>query len=684
MSKLIEAPSYVTNTKEERTRGHLSLSLDDILLPSESTSHTSESRSPLTSHDDLSLVWSPMKSRPSVKLVSRSARKWKNIHESMSANALNRAISMKTFEPWDYSAVASATDEIQTALDHGRARAERPPREGVNGTYFIRRVASKSSVLCVFKPIDEEAEHIESFSTECNDADELKIDSVLSMSNYGSMKRYLKEDLNNLWISSSLLESGYSSPGFYSGEGAYKEVAAYLLDHDNFARVPQTALASCNFDSGLPAKNEDRSSFSESLGIAKMGAFQIYVSNVGDADDFGPGVFSKDQVHQIAILDIRTLNHDRHGGNILVVPNEVSNSIHSYDLIPIDHGYILPDVVKNIPWPIWMDWSLIREPMSEAVKSYIARLDAESEALILDEELEGALRRGSLRSLKIATSLLQKASAAGLSLYEIGTLIYTPREFPDSRSELQKVVEESEEASFARNFHLSNGNLSSSNQNEFSIFDHVKSRSSASLTDPNQEDSHIEDFILKYARKRISELIRDVKENRFSLRLYESGQLSRHRPLGRARSIPDFGLAMRPMNQVFKNILGNENGNNPQTPSSSPVQERLSKSNKASGKLPTPKRCFSASICEKRSHSSDSSADDNYNKDMKENPIHHRTGSSNRRGLHRRIASERRFLPLIEIVGHDGTKDTSSLKSYSTKQHDSRNISGSLPPLFKK
>lgn len=558
---------------------------------------------PITSQDDIATSWPP---RPSVRLVSRSARKWLSGHRDVSdpGRVPHRA---SAFEPWDFSEIAMASDQVQSAFRRGSARAERPPREGVCGTYFIRRVESKSSVLCVFKPVDEEAGDLETspvrippngFSNPHGSDDfSLGPSHSLSIPHQSRSPSDASPPPNgsasrSLGMSSESERGGSRTykpnPGFHAGEGAYKEVAAYLLDHKRFARVPQTALAMCNFASDVPEKNKSsdtssnlsqsppsRTSFDHPVvGVqgtfpshdevdrnhlrTKMGAFQVYVENIGDADDFGPGVFCKDQVHRIAALDIRTLNHDRHGGNILVVQSKQRGN--RYDLIPIDHGYILPDVVNSIPWPVWMDWSMIREDMSDEVKRYIARLDAETEALILHEELDGKLRPGSLRSLKISTTLLQKGTEAGLTLYEIGLLMYTRRDSPDIKSELEKIIDEAEDAGLARQRHLEeeSSSVASSIDGVF-VMEDLMHRNSSSLSSAlshrrSEHESYIDDYIVKYAGRRISEVVRRVAENKNGAASSRSVKSGAQRTLARARSIPDFGLGIRPLSAMFTRL----------------------------------------------------------------------------------------------------------------------------------
>lgn len=71
------------------------------------------------------------------------------------------------------------------------------------------------------------------------------------------------------------------------------------------------------------------------------------------AYNYGSNMFGTEEMHKIAILDIRILNADRNDENMLV---KKRNS--RLELIPIDHGLSLPDTIDicrdNV---IWMDWA---------------------------------------------------------------------------------------------------------------------------------------------------------------------------------------------------------------------------------------------------------------------------------------------------------------------------------------
>ena len=162
--------------------------------------------------------------------------------------------------------------------------------------------------------------------------------------------------------------------GLVSGEGAVREVAAFLIDHDGFSGVPPTTRVeistrafSCpangnikrlssglslfanpvNFTASLSSENiaalrkatsaasayacpaPASSGGSRSLPAlspsieaeqprTKVGSLQAYVEYDELAGDVNPQSFPASEVHKIAILDIRLFNIDRNEANILV------------------------------------------------------------------------------------------------------------------------------------------------------------------------------------------------------------------------------------------------------------------------------------------------------------------------------------------------------------------------------
>lgn len=218
------------------------------------------------------------------------------------------------------------------------------------------------------------------------------------------------------------------------GETGVREVAAYLLDYDNFAKVPPTVLVKISHH--VFHINSATSGFGVSgkscAPVAKIASCQQFVHHDFDASDHGSSRFSVSAVHRIGILDIRIFNTDRHAGNILVKKIEafdkqgawgrsITHVNDSLELIPIDHGLCLPEALED-PYFEWLHWPQASVPFSEEELDYIRRLDVKKDVDMLQAELP-MLREASLRMLILSTTFLQKAAAAGFCLAEVGGLM---------------------------------------------------------------------------------------------------------------------------------------------------------------------------------------------------------------------------------------------------------------------
>jgi hypothetical protein len=52
--------------------------------------------------------------------------------------------------------------------------------------------------------------------------------------------------------------------------------------------------------------------------IPKVGSLQSFVTSEGPIENFSSDLFTSDEIHKIAVLDLRLLNLDRNTDNILV------------------------------------------------------------------------------------------------------------------------------------------------------------------------------------------------------------------------------------------------------------------------------------------------------------------------------------------------------------------------------
>eukprot|EP01063_Lacrimia_lanifica_P013547 TRINITY_DN2019_c0_g1_i1.p1 TRINITY_DN2019_c0_g1~~TRINITY_DN2019_c0_g1_i1.p1 ORF type:complete len:468 (+),score=161.60 TRINITY_DN2019_c0_g1_i1:381-1784(+) len=204
------------------------------------------------------------------------------------------------------------------------------------------------------------------------------------------------------------------------GEGWKREIAAYRLDHGHFAGVPET------FQMRMP-----RSYFQSAED--KVGSFQRFVPSYAESWDVLPNVLPVEDIHRIAILDIRLCNSDRHGGNVLVVKEEADDVAER--LVPIDHGCCFPTDLSELEFE-WLLWSQSKAPLSPESLDYIRRLDAAQDARILKDEL--GIAPICADYVHVATRLLQIAAEAGLTLRHVGLMMRRPQ--LDALSELETAV----------------------------------------------------------------------------------------------------------------------------------------------------------------------------------------------------------------------------------------------------
>lgn len=226
------------------------------------------------------------------------------------------------------------------------------------------------------------------------------------------------------------------------GEGAMREVAAYVLDYPfeqlekgdqsldpGFSGVPLTMMVEIAHDS-FHIKQQGH------LRLPKLGSLQQYVEAYSNCEDMGPSKFPVEEVHKIAVLDIRLANTDRNGSNILVCGNG-----DAMKLVPIDHGYCLPEKLEDCTFE-WLYWPQAKVPVSDTCRKYISTLDAERDLMLLEQH-GWPLSKPCARVLRVATLLLKAGTKQGLTLYEIGSMMV--REHLNEPSTVEKMILEAEQ-----------------------------------------------------------------------------------------------------------------------------------------------------------------------------------------------------------------------------------------------
>ncbi|KAF3795079.1 Phosphatidylinositol 4-kinase gamma 4 [Nymphaea thermarum] len=329
--------------------------------------------------------------------------------QAITGNVVDRDNWLEPITVNPEAALGGVLNDLVESTVAGLANGYSPIRssEGTGGTYFMRD-SSGNGYAAVFKPIDEEPKAV-------NNPRGLPI----SLDGEG-LKR-----------------------GTRVGEGAFREVAAFILDHPKgkrrllfenemgFSGVPPTIMVRC-----LHGGFNHPEGFDRSLKNVKVGSLQMFVKNYGSCEDMGPEAFPVEEVHKISVLDLRLANADRHAGNVLVCKDEGKTV-----LIPIDHGYCLPENFEDCTFD-WLYWPQARKPYSAETVDYIMSMDAELDIALL--KFHGwKLSHDCARTLRISTMLLKKGAQRGMTPFAIGSIMC--RKTLNRESVIEEIIREAQD-----------------------------------------------------------------------------------------------------------------------------------------------------------------------------------------------------------------------------------------------
>lgn len=148
----------------------------------------------------------------------------------------------------------------------------------------------------------------------------------------------------------------------------------------------------------------------------KFGSLQLFCENEGPIENFSPDLFHKDEVHKIAILDLRLLNIDRNECNILVKTKTLKNTGKKIrTLVPIDHGLCIPDNLNVCSFDLaWLSWRQAEVPFSKKSLTFINSIDILKDIKTLEDSFK--FRPVCIRNLRISNILLKRGAEAGLNL----------------------------------------------------------------------------------------------------------------------------------------------------------------------------------------------------------------------------------------------------------------------------
>lgn len=326
--------------------------------------------------------------------------------------------------------------------------------DGSGGTYFLHD--ARKVKVAVFKPADEEP-YAENNPRGYVQQGTCTASSISAASTGGTGDLSMRA-------------------GIKPGEACLREMAAYLLDHESFSDVPMTTLAEArhpafnsngsmlNLNQGgasvgnhslqfggvglgssplhiqstssLSKSPHAHSSNSQNL-LKKVGSLQEFAHAECTMDDLSFSKVKVEEVHKIAVLDIRTMNADRNTANLLCRRNPEDPDF--FELIPIDHGYCLR-TVADVCWFdwCWLDWPQLKQPVSEKTKNYILNLDIEADARMLKERL--SIPERALDYFRASSKLLQEGIKSGMTLYDVAILCCRNDNAGERQSKLETLI----------------------------------------------------------------------------------------------------------------------------------------------------------------------------------------------------------------------------------------------------
>jgi hypothetical protein len=117
----------------------------------------------------------------------------------------------------------------------------------------------------------------------------------------------------------------------------------------------------------------------------KIGSLQVFADNLGPIENFSSDIFHVDEVHKIAILDLRMLNLDRNLCNILVSCEKgCEGNLENFKLVPIDHGLSIPDTLAINSYELaWLSFAQASQPFSQKTLDFIEKLDIDLDIKLL-------------------------------------------------------------------------------------------------------------------------------------------------------------------------------------------------------------------------------------------------------------------------------------------------------------
>jgi len=195
--------------------------------------------------------------------------------------------------------------------------------------------------------------------------------------------------------------------------------------------------------------------------VGKLGSLHYFIPHLHDSWELSASFYSQSDFQRIAVLDLRLLNTDRHGGNILVLKEKDQNG--ALKLVPIDHAFCLPDSIEvcgDHLWFEWMSWPQAKQPLLPETLSYIKNINLEADSKTLRAL---GIGEDAIYTMMWCSSLLQFTLLTGHTLYETAEIIrYRARCGKDPQIPLSSLLSCSQTDGYLEHFGFKKKNSESS------------------------------------------------------------------------------------------------------------------------------------------------------------------------------------------------------------------------------
>lgn len=409
--------------------------------------------------------------------------------------------------------------------------------DGTSGMYKLRDV--NKDTVAIFKPFDEEAfapnnpknyvasfgspsfragvlsgeasiREVAAFLIDKNNAFEVPPTTFVEIAHKSfTNKSQMDEIINGKIMHTYLIEN------ILCGKEHSKKMRKKFLSTNSNSETENNRKLSCSETSESESEHLDYIKTKENTYIPrKYGSLQKFQRSTDCAANLSFSLYTKDEVHKIAILDFRILNCDRNEENILVLKKKNKETKKNYyKLYPIDHALSFPDCLKIFDYEIcWMGWDQAGEPFSENTRNYILNINVLDDMKRLSKVIK--LRENCWKYLRVSNIVLQMGAKYNLTPLEIGNLLYQTDYKTEAPSKVAVLVDKTDNLcnhiKVDKRFRV----FSENGEKRENKFDRRRSLLKQTTSAPKYKDDEDDELEVKAKKKEEDDEYKGLKSNK--------------------------------------------------------------------------------------------------------------------------------------------------------------------------